>query len=219
AAAAAAATAAAASFLAARHELPRTPGPRSPRRAGGVAVPPWAYRELDDHELGEFLKTREANITAKDESRGRGRHPTRRTNRASRSPWGRSPTPPPTRCEGCRRRSTSAPARLCTAPLVNAVLASAEAFSELPQPWNVRDNSCIRLLGAKIRDMQTGLQSNLSAIYGGVDFGLDRFQLGQHTALRGAALPQARRCWELPWPSLAALTSRECAPVPSTTER
>ncbi|CAE7040244.1 unnamed protein product [Symbiodinium natans] len=78
-----------------------------------------------------------------------------------------------------------------------------EAFSEIPQLWNMRGNSRIQLQGGKIRDMQTGLQSNLHAIYGGVEFGLDRFQLAQRTALPGAALPSSMPGAPLPGAALS----------------
>jgi len=78
-----------------------------------------------------------------------------------------------------------------------------EAFTEIPQLWNMRGNSRIQLQGGKIRDMQTGLQSNLHAIYGGVEFGLDRFQLAQRTSLPGAALPSAMPGAPLPGAALA----------------
>jgi len=81
--------------------------------------------------------------------------------------------------------------------------ATPEAFSEIPQLWNMRGNSRIQLQGGKIRDMQTGLQSNLHAIYGGVEFGLDRFQLAQRTALPGAALPSVMPGAPLPGAALA----------------
>ncbi|CAJ1388163.1 unnamed protein product [Effrenium voratum] len=63
-----------------------------------------------------------------------------------------------------------------------------EAHPEIPQLWNMRGNSRIQLQGGKLRDVQTGLNSNLHAIYGGVQFGLDRFQLAQRPALPGTSM-------------------------------
>lgn len=72
-----------------------------------------------------------------------------------------------------------------------------EQHSEVPQLWNMRGLSRIRLEQGKIIDNETGLVSNLHAIYGGVEFGLDRFELAQRHALRpgvpvpGMAMQQA----------------------------
>ncbi|CAJ1381273.1 unnamed protein product [Effrenium voratum] len=70
-----------------------------------------------------------------------------------------------------------------------------EPHSEIPQLWNMRGLSRIRLENGKIVDMETGTVSNLHAIYGGVEFGLDRFELAQRHALRpgvpGMAMQQA----------------------------
>eukprot|EP00438_Fugacium_kawagutii_P001739 Skav219920 [mRNA] locus=scaffold2006:155773:161707:- [translate_table: standard] len=52
-----------------------------------------------------------------------------------------------------------------------------EAHPEIPQLWNMRGNSRIKL--------KNGGQSSLQAIYGGVEFGLDRFELAQRHALQG----------------------------------
>ncbi|OLP96686.1 hypothetical protein AK812_SmicGene21056 [Symbiodinium microadriaticum] len=54
-----------------------------------------------------------------------------------------------------------------------------EAFPEIPQLWNMRGLSRIRLENGKVVDTETGLVTNLHAIYGGVEFGLDRFELAQ----------------------------------------
>jgi len=54
-----------------------------------------------------------------------------------------------------------------------------EAFPEIPQLWNMRGLSRIRLEDGKVVDTETGLVTNLHAIYGGVEFGLDRFELAQ----------------------------------------
>mmetsp|Transcript_58316 Transcript_58316/g.138812 ORF Transcript_58316/g.138812 Transcript_58316/m.138812 type:complete len:935 (+) Transcript_58316:99-2903(+) len=60
-----------------------------------------------------------------------------------------------------------------------------EAFPEIPQLWNMRGNSRIQLRNGKLVDVITGGQSRLQAIYGGVEFGLDRFELAQRHALQG----------------------------------
>ena len=64
-----------------------------------------------------------------------------------------------------------------------------EAFPEIPQLWNMRGNSRIQLKNGKLVDVITGGQSNLQAIYGGVEFGLDRFELAQRHALQGQQKP------------------------------
>eukprot|EP00913_Durusdinium_trenchii_P005529 g5151.t1 len=60
-----------------------------------------------------------------------------------------------------------------------------EAHPEIPQLWNMRGNSRIKLKNGRLIDMVTGGQSSLQAIYGGVEFGLDRFELAQRHALQG----------------------------------
>jgi len=70
--------------------------------------------------------------------------------------------------------------------LVNST--TPEAYPEIPQLWNMRGNSRIQLQGGKLRDVQTGLNNNLHAIYGGVQFGLDRFQLAQRPSLPTAGM-------------------------------
>ena len=44
-----------------------------------------------------------------------------------------------------------------------------EAYPEIPQLWNMRGNSRIQLKDGKLVDVITGGQSNLQAIYGGVE--------------------------------------------------
>ena len=72
----------------------------------------------------------------------------------------------------------------------------AEAHPEIPQLWNMRGNSRIQLRNGKLVDIITGGQSNLQAIYGGVEFGLDRFELAQRHAVqaqsRGPGMPLAQ---------------------------
>ena len=60
-----------------------------------------------------------------------------------------------------------------------------EAYPQIPQLWNMRGNSRIQLKNGRLIDMFTGGQKNLQAIYGGVEFGLDRFELAQRHALQG----------------------------------
>ena len=64
-----------------------------------------------------------------------------------------------------------------------------EAYPEIPQLWNMRGNSRIQLKDGKLVDVITGGYSNLQAIYGGVEFGLDRFELAQRHALQGQQKP------------------------------
>jgi len=60
----------------------------------------------------------------------------------------------------------------------------------------MRGNSRIQLKNGKLVDIITGGQSSLQAIYGGVEFGLDRFELAQRQALqsqaRGPGMPLAQ---------------------------
>ncbi len=58
-----------------------------------------------------------------------------------------------------------------------------DPHAEIPQLWNMRGNQRIHLKDGKVVDSETGMQSNLHAIYGGVQFGLDRFELAQRSAL------------------------------------
>jgi len=64
-----------------------------------------------------------------------------------------------------------------------------EPHIEIPQLWNMRGNSRIQLKNGRLIDMVTGGQSKLQAIYGGVEFGLDRFELAQRHALQGQPQP------------------------------
>ena len=61
----------------------------------------------------------------------------------------------------------------------------AEAHPEIPQLWNMRGNTRVQLKNGRVVDMFTGGRRNLHAIYGGVQFGLDRFELAQRHALQG----------------------------------
>jgi len=65
----------------------------------------------------------------------------------------------------------------------------AEQYPEIPQLWNMRGNSRIQLKDGKLVDVITGGYSGLQAIYGGVEFGLDRFELAQRHALQGQQKP------------------------------
>eukprot|EP00913_Durusdinium_trenchii_P001525 g1412.t1 len=62
-----------------------------------------------------------------------------------------------------------------------------EAHPQIPQLWNMRGNSRIQLKNGRLIDMLTGGQRKLHAIYGGVEFGLDRFELAQRHAMQGQA--------------------------------
>eukprot|EP00434_Breviolum_minutum_P009358 symbB.v1.2.008246.t2/scaffold515.1/size193321/8 len=71
-----------------------------------------------------------------------------------------------------------------------------EQYPEIPQLWNMRGNSRIQLKNGKLVDIITGGQSSLQAIYGGVEFGLDRFELAQRHAMtsqaKGPGMPLAQ---------------------------
>lgn len=54
-----------------------------------------------------------------------------------------------------------------------------EANPEIPQLWNMRGNTRIELKNGRLVDLATGGRSSLRAIYGGVQFGLDKFELSQ----------------------------------------
>eukprot|EP00930_Biecheleria_cincta_P003657 TRINITY_DN104585_c0_g1_i1.p1 TRINITY_DN104585_c0_g1~~TRINITY_DN104585_c0_g1_i1.p1 ORF type:complete len:1011 (-),score=231.74 TRINITY_DN104585_c0_g1_i1:65-3046(-) len=62
---------------------------------------------------------------------------------------------------------------------------------EIPQLWNMRGNQRIQLKDGKLIDSETGMQSNVHAIYGGVQFGLDRFELAQRSSLPGFQMQQS----------------------------
>eukprot|EP00931_Biecheleriopsis_adriatica_P026426 TRINITY_DN16083_c0_g1_i1.p1 TRINITY_DN16083_c0_g1~~TRINITY_DN16083_c0_g1_i1.p1 ORF type:complete len:1036 (-),score=244.94 TRINITY_DN16083_c0_g1_i1:61-3168(-) len=66
----------------------------------------------------------------------------------------------------------------------------AEAHPQIPQLWNMRGNSRIQLKDGKLVDSETGMYSSLQALYGGVEFGLDRFELAQRSTLPGMMLSQ-----------------------------
>ena len=72
----------------------------------------------------------------------------------------------------------------------------AEAHSEIPQLWNMRGNTRVQLRNGRVIDMFTGGQRNIHAIYGGVQFGLDRFELAQRQA--GMPLAQSGRPMFMP---------------------
>eukprot|EP00930_Biecheleria_cincta_P040213 TRINITY_DN2756_c0_g2_i2.p1 TRINITY_DN2756_c0_g2~~TRINITY_DN2756_c0_g2_i2.p1 ORF type:complete len:1138 (+),score=237.20 TRINITY_DN2756_c0_g2_i2:59-3472(+) len=63
-----------------------------------------------------------------------------------------------------------------------------EAHPEIPQLWNMRGNGRIQLKDGRLVNTATGLTSKLRAIYGGVQFGLDKFELQQRSALQGSQL-------------------------------
>eukprot|EP00930_Biecheleria_cincta_P050344 TRINITY_DN354_c0_g3_i1.p1 TRINITY_DN354_c0_g3~~TRINITY_DN354_c0_g3_i1.p1 ORF type:complete len:1007 (+),score=209.76 TRINITY_DN354_c0_g3_i1:206-3022(+) len=55
---------------------------------------------------------------------------------------------------------------------------------EIPQLWNMRGQSRIQVVGGKILNSETGQWSQLRSVYGGIEFGLDRFELAQRHMLR-----------------------------------
>jgi len=63
-----------------------------------------------------------------------------------------------------------------------------EAHPQIPQLWNMRGNGRIQLKDGRLVNMATGLTSKLRAIYGGVQFGLDKFELQQRSAMQGSQL-------------------------------
>jgi len=54
-----------------------------------------------------------------------------------------------------------------------------ETHPEIPQLWNMRGRSRINLKGGRLVDVHTGFTSNLQALYGGVQFGVDKFPVAQ----------------------------------------
>lgn len=54
-----------------------------------------------------------------------------------------------------------------------------EAHPQIPQLWNMRGNTSIQLKDGQLESVATGIKSSLRGIYGGVQFGLDKFQLSQ----------------------------------------
>jgi len=56
-----------------------------------------------------------------------------------------------------------------------------EAHRQIPQLWNMRNNSRIQVKEGKLVNTATGLGSSLQAIYGGVNFGLDKLELHQRS--------------------------------------
>lgn len=58
-----------------------------------------------------------------------------------------------------------------------------EAHPQIPQLWNMRNNSRIQLKNGRLVDMVTGLKTSMQAIYGGVQFGLDKFELAQRASM------------------------------------
>eukprot|EP00930_Biecheleria_cincta_P032318 TRINITY_DN22427_c0_g1_i1.p1 TRINITY_DN22427_c0_g1~~TRINITY_DN22427_c0_g1_i1.p1 ORF type:complete len:1043 (-),score=216.13 TRINITY_DN22427_c0_g1_i1:272-3376(-) len=64
-----------------------------------------------------------------------------------------------------------------------------EAHPEIPQLWNMRGNSRIQLKDGHLECAVTGVRTALRGVYGGVQFGLDKFQLSQRPFAPGAQLP------------------------------
>lgn len=54
-----------------------------------------------------------------------------------------------------------------------------EKHPNIPQLWNMRGNSRIQVQDGRLVNTATGKSRNMRAIYGGVQFGLDKFQLSQ----------------------------------------
>ena len=54
---------------------------------------------------------------------------------------------------------------------------------QIPQLWNMRGQSRIQVREGKMMNSQTG-QCYLTSVYGGIEFGLDRFELAQRHTLR-----------------------------------
>ena len=71
-----------------------------------------------------------------------------------------------------------------------------EAYPEIPQLWNMRGNSRIQLKDGKLVDVITGGQSNLQAIYGGVELPSLNCQV---SVLFGGAESQCVVVFWLPW--------------------
>jgi len=63
-----------------------------------------------------------------------------------------------------------------------------EAHPQIPQLWNMRGNSRIQLKNGRLVDMATGGITSMQAIYGGVQFGLDKFELAQRSSMQGSQM-------------------------------
>eukprot|EP00930_Biecheleria_cincta_P060793 TRINITY_DN4638_c0_g5_i1.p1 TRINITY_DN4638_c0_g5~~TRINITY_DN4638_c0_g5_i1.p1 ORF type:complete len:990 (-),score=227.90 TRINITY_DN4638_c0_g5_i1:39-2951(-) len=63
-----------------------------------------------------------------------------------------------------------------------------EAHPQIPNLWNMRGNSRIQLKNGRLVDMATGGTTSMQAIYGGVQFGLDKFELAQRASLQGSQM-------------------------------
>eukprot|EP00930_Biecheleria_cincta_P040215 TRINITY_DN2756_c0_g4_i1.p1 TRINITY_DN2756_c0_g4~~TRINITY_DN2756_c0_g4_i1.p1 ORF type:complete len:1073 (+),score=231.60 TRINITY_DN2756_c0_g4_i1:41-3220(+) len=73
-----------------------------------------------------------------------------------------------------------------------------EANPEIPQLWNMRGNSRIQLKNGRLLDLATGGRSSLRAIYGGVQFGLDKFELSQRASIQAGPGGRSLGRFELP---------------------
>merc|ERR1719264_1950627 len=60
-------------------------------------------------------------------------------------------------------------------------------YDEIPQLWNQRTSSQVKLQDGKILDAEKGMGMATRGVYGGVQFGLDKFDLGATTMQPGAA--------------------------------
>jgi len=111
--------------------------------------------------------------------------------------------------------------------LADELVESAKTVNkQIPQLWNMRGQSRIQVRDGKMVNSQTG-QCYLTSVYGGIEFGLDRFELAQRHTLRpvgagGSTMvgglqgmqlgPTARPGFA---PSRFQLTQRPAAPAPA----
>eukprot|EP00930_Biecheleria_cincta_P071201 TRINITY_DN58720_c0_g1_i1.p1 TRINITY_DN58720_c0_g1~~TRINITY_DN58720_c0_g1_i1.p1 ORF type:complete len:1107 (+),score=253.54 TRINITY_DN58720_c0_g1_i1:32-3352(+) len=67
--------------------------------------------------------------------------------------------------------------------------AKAEKHPNIPQLWNMRGNSRIQVQDGRLVNTATGKSRNLRAVYGGVQFGLDKFELSSRQLGQGQQRP------------------------------
>eukprot|EP00930_Biecheleria_cincta_P000292 TRINITY_DN10061_c0_g1_i1.p1 TRINITY_DN10061_c0_g1~~TRINITY_DN10061_c0_g1_i1.p1 ORF type:complete len:1063 (-),score=187.22 TRINITY_DN10061_c0_g1_i1:320-3508(-) len=65
-----------------------------------------------------------------------------------------------------------------------------ETHPEIPQLWNMRGHSRIKLENGRLVNLANGVY--IRAIYGGVQFGLDKFELAQRSGLQDAQMSQGK---------------------------
>ncbi len=63
-----------------------------------------------------------------------------------------------------------------------------EAHPQIPQLWNMRRTGRIQFNDGRLVNTATGISSNRRAIYGGVQFDLDKFELTQRAGLQGSQM-------------------------------